>query len=272
MVGLLRVGSFALFAFLTRSLALDGSGIFGQGPEVWVPLGGLLLIGWVGVLSAGRIEPSGDDRAIALAGLPALGLAGVVMIVIWLAPAVRADVVLDLGLVVVGGMLVLMPPRVTGRAVAYVPVAALAVVAVVCAFSGAELAGGIGETHVAPRNPASVASYRRAFGTVTFDASRWRGVAGRTERVNLRSGSGTFGSSFRRTSTRRLMRAWGAASCCLASRTLRELLLRAPANWRGNPARRRDASASGPAADQRPGRRRVLIVTQPGDSFSDSNC
>lgn len=189
-VGFLRVASLGLIAFLSRNFALDKSGIFGQGPEVWVPIGGLLLIGWVAVLSAGRIEPSSEDRAAALTGLPALALAALLLIVIWLAPGVSAEVLLDLGLVVVGGVLVLMRPRVAWSGVGYVPIAALGLVAIVCAFSGAVLAGGIGETYVAPRAPASHASYRRAIGTVTFDATHWRGVAGRTEHVTLSAGIG----------------------------------------------------------------------------------
>ena len=192
MVGLLRVASLGLIAFLSRNISFDQYGIFGQGPEVWVPIGGLLLIGWVAVLSAGRVEPSDEDRAVALAGLPALALAGLLLIAIWLAPGVRADIVLDLGLVVVGGVLVLMLPRVARSAVAFVPLAALGLLAIVCAFSGAPLAGGIGKTYLAPRTPAPLASYRRAIGTVTFDATRWHGVAGRTEHVTLSVGIGNI--------------------------------------------------------------------------------
>ena len=189
-VGLLRVGSLGLIAFLSRNVAFDRWGILGQGPEVWVPIGGLLLFGWVAVLTAGRVEPSDEDRAVALAGLPALALAVVLLIVIWLAPGVRADVVLDFGLVLVGGALVLMRPPAARSAVAFVPVAALGLLAIVCAFSGAQLAGGVGKTYLAPRTPASHASDHRAIGTVTFDATRWHGVAGRTERVSLSVGVG----------------------------------------------------------------------------------
>jgi hypothetical protein len=191
-VGLLRVGSVGLITFLSRYLSFDQSGIFGQGPEAWVPMGGLLLIGWVAVLHAGGHEPSEEDRAVALAVLPALTLAAVVMIVMWLAPGVRAAVVLDCGLAAVGGILVVTRPRVRGRGIAYVPVGALALLAIVCAFSGAGLAGGIGASHIAPREPSARASYGRAIGTVTFDASHWRGVAGDTERVNLAVGIGTI--------------------------------------------------------------------------------
>ena len=122
--------------------------------------------------------------------MPALALAVVLLIVIWLAPGVRADVVLDFGLVLVGGALVLMRPPAARSAVAFVPVAALGLLAIVCAFSGAQLAGGVGKTYLAPRTPASHASDRRAIGTVTFDATRWHGVAGRTERVSLSVGVG----------------------------------------------------------------------------------
>ena len=220
---------------------------------MWVPIGGLLLIGWVAVLSAGRMEPSDEDRAVALAGLPALALAAVLLIVIWLAPGVRADVVLDLGLVVVGGVLVLMRPRVARSAVAFVPVAGLGLVAIVCAFSGAKLVGGIGETHVAPRNPAAVASYRRAIGTVTFDATRWRGLAGRTEHVGLSVGIGNIWivvpQDVYATIDARLgprPNGWRAGH--------RELL-RAPPILSGYPAVRRTVSAAGPTPDQRPSRR-----------------
>jgi hypothetical protein len=167
-----------LIAFLTRNISFDRYGIFGQGPELWVPIGGVLLIGWVVVLSAGRFEPSDEDRDVTLVAAPALALAAVLLIVIWLAPEVRADVVLDLGLVVVGGVLLLMRPRVAPSAVGLVPVAVLGLVAIVCTFSGAELAGGIGKTHLAPRTLPPLASYRRAIGTVTFDASRWHVVGG----------------------------------------------------------------------------------------------
>ena len=188
-VGLLRVGSLGLIAFLSRNVAFDRWGILGQGPEVWVPIGGLLLFGWVAVLTAGRVEPSDEDRAVALAGLPALALAVVLLIVIWLAPGVRADVVLDFGLVLVGGALDRMRPPAARSAVAFVPVAALGLLAIVCDL-GAQLAGGVGKTYLAPRTPASHASDHRAIGTVTFDATRWHGVAGRTERVSLSVGVG----------------------------------------------------------------------------------
>ena len=191
-VGLLRVASLGLIVFLSRNLAIDQSGIFGQGPEVWVPIGGVLLIGWVAVLSAGRVEPSDEDRTVALAGVPALAFTALLLIVVWLAPGVRADVVLDFGLAMLGGVLVLTRPRMRGSAVAYVPVAALAIVAIMCAFSGAELTGGIGWTYAAPRTAVPAASYSRAIGTVRFDATRWHGVAGRTERVNLSVGVGNI--------------------------------------------------------------------------------
>jgi phage shock protein PspC (stress-responsive transcriptional regulator) len=191
-VGVLRVASLGLIAFLSRNVGLDHSGIFGYGPEVWVPIGGLVLFGWVAVLSAGRVEPSDEDRAVALASLPALALAAVLLIAIWVVPGARAVFVLDVGLMVVGGVFVLMRPRMARSAVGLVPVAALGLLAIVCAFSGVGLSGGVGHTHIAARTPASLVSAERAMGTVTFDASRWRGVAGRTERVNLSVGIGNI--------------------------------------------------------------------------------
>jgi phage shock protein PspC (stress-responsive transcriptional regulator) len=191
-VGLLRAASFGLMAFLSRSIDLTSTGFFSQGPVVWIPVGGLLLIGWAAVLTSPRLEPSDEDRSVALTGAPALGLGAVLFVVIWLAPGIRADVVLDLGLVVVGGVLVLMRPRVPGSAVAFAPVVALGLVAIACGFSGADLGGGIGKTFVAPRTVSRHANYRRAIGTVTFDARRWRGVAGRTEHVTLSVGIGNI--------------------------------------------------------------------------------
>ena len=84
--GLLRVVSLGLIAFLSGNISLDRYGLLGHGPELWVPIGGVLLIGWVAVLSAGRVEPSDEDRDVALAAVPALALAAVLLIVIWLAP------------------------------------------------------------------------------------------------------------------------------------------------------------------------------------------
>jgi hypothetical protein len=269
-VGLLRVASLGLIAFLSRTVGFDQWGIFGQGPEVWVPIGGLLLIGWAAVLNAGRVEPSDADRAVALAAVPALTLAAVLLIVIWLAPGVRADLLLDLGLVVVGGALILMHPPVARSAVGFVPVAALGMLAIVCAFSGAPLAGGIGTTYLAPRAPGSLASARRAIGTVTFDATRWRGVAGRTEHVNLSVGTGNIRivvpQDVYATVDARL--GHGQLDC-------------GPGIHSFFVHRRFVASYSHyPAEYLRPGRLEInarvgdgcVLVTQPGDSFSDSNC
>lgn len=270
-VGLLRAASLGLIAFLSRNISFDQYGIFGEGPALWVPIGGLLLIGWVAVLSAGRVEPTDGDRGVALAGLPALVLASVLLVVMWLAPGVRAEVVLDVGLVVVGAVLVLRRPQ-AGSAVAYVPAAALALVAILCAFSGASLVGGIGETDVAPRATAGTATYGRAIGTIRFDASRWRGLPGRTERVNLsvgignvwivvpqdvyatidaRIGHGQLGGYVRDAQSYFVQRRFLAG----AARLYAELPLR--------PGRLQINARVGDGC---------LIVMQPNGGFSDSNC
>jgi phage shock protein PspC (stress-responsive transcriptional regulator) len=270
-VGLLRVASLGLIVFLSLNFTLDRSGIFGQGPGLWVPLGGLLLIGWVAVLSAGRVEPSDEDRVVALAGLPALALIAVLLVVIWLAPGLRADVVLDFGLVVVGAVLVLTRPRMKGSAVAYVPGAALALVAMTCAFSGVELTGGIGATKVAARIGVPAVSYSRALGTLRFDASGWHGVAGRTERVNLSVGIGNITivvpQDVRATIDARLGHG--------------QLRAVAP-DIAGFFVHHRSFGAIPPYAGMtfRPGQLQIntqlgdgcLIVTVPGSGFSDSNC
>ncbi len=189
-VGLLRVGSLGLIAFLSRNVAFDRWGILGQGPEVWVPIGGLLLFGWVAVLTAGRVEPSDEDRAVALAGLPALALAVVLLIVIWLAPGVRADVVLDFGLVLVGGALVLMRPPAARSAVAFVPVAALGLLAIVCAFSGrSSRAGSARRTSPRAHQPHTRATIGRSGPSPSTQLAGmvWRGARSASA---SRSGSG----------------------------------------------------------------------------------
>ena len=188
-VGVLRIAVFVAFAFgLSGNLSLGRDGVFGQGPGVWLPVGGVVVIGWVMLLTAQRDPSSATDaadRRQVLSALPAIALAGIVAACMAIAPEIRSDRILDLGIVAIGLGIVLSGPRINAAAAA-MPTVLLGVFAAVLAFSGVSLEGGIGRTYAAPRTPASLShAYRRAIGTVTLDLTRFRNTESRPAKVDL---------------------------------------------------------------------------------------
>lgn len=192
--GLLRIAVFVAFAVgLMGSLSLDRYGMFGQGPEAWVTVGGVLVIGWIMVLTSRRDPASatvGADRRYVVSALPAVALAGIVAAAVAVVPGLRSEQVLDLGLVAIGVGIVLGGSRISAAAAA-MPAALLAAFAIVLAFAGVPLKGGIGRTYAAPRTPSALsAAYRRAIGSVTLDLGRFQNARGAPAHVDLSVGIG----------------------------------------------------------------------------------
>jgi phage shock protein PspC (stress-responsive transcriptional regulator) len=171
LVGLLRLATVAAAVALTPVVSLDPSGILGQGPDAWVPVGGALLAGIAVFAASGRTAsaaPAGEDRRIAASALPGVGLAAVVAIVVLLWPSVRADIVLSLGLVAAGAGVAALGDRLRATT-AVVPLALLAFLAVVLVGSNTPLRGGVGDLSVAPRGSPAALTYRRAIGNLTVN-------------------------------------------------------------------------------------------------------
>jgi len=184
-VGLSRLGFLLLGIVALRGLSLDGSGVIGQGPSVWIPCGAAVLAGVTALFGTGRwAAESSDkrDRRLVIMSIPAVALAAIIAIGMIVVPAVRWELVLDLGLVALGVWLA-WAARHDASALPVIPYLALALLAIVLAGSGARLQGGVGELRAAPRGlaPRHVA-YRRAIGDETVDLSALRG-AGRTASV-----------------------------------------------------------------------------------------
>lgn len=170
LVGLLRLATVAAAVALTPAVSLDPSGVFGQGPDAWVPVGGALLAGIAVFAASGRTASAalaGEDRRIAASALPAVGLATVVAIVL-LWPPVRAEIVLSVGLVAVGAGVAALGDRLRATT-AVVPLALLAFLAVLLVGANAPLQGGIGDLSVAPRGSPATLTYRRAVGDLTVN-------------------------------------------------------------------------------------------------------
>jgi len=178
LVALSRLGFLILMIVSLQGLSLDKYGVFGQGPAVWVPFGAVLLAGAIALFGTGRWAGESDDerdRRLLIASLPALALAAAVGIGMLVAPAVRWELVLDLGLVA-GGVVLAWSGRRDVREMPVIPYLALALLAVVLAASGARLEGGMGDTRAAPRDLAALRPvYRRAIGDETLDLSALRG-------------------------------------------------------------------------------------------------
>jgi phage shock protein PspC (stress-responsive transcriptional regulator) len=171
LVGLLRLATVAAAVALTPAVSLDPSGILGQGPDAWVPVGGALLAGIAVFAASGRgvsAAPAGEDRRIAASTLPGVGLAALVALVVLLWPTVGADVVLSLGLVVAGAGVAAVGGRFRAAA-AIVPLALLAFLAVLLVGANAPLQGGVGDLSVAPHGSPATLTYRRAIGDLTVN-------------------------------------------------------------------------------------------------------
>ena len=199
-VAVARIGAWlAVLSPLFGELSLDGSGLFGQGPSVWVPVGGAFLVGLAVLVMSGPSCPELDDaqaRRIVVSLVPAAVLTVAIAVGILVAPGIRWELALDVGVLVLGAALALArwsAPSATPMAAAVL----LAVLAIVLAASGARLQGGVGSTSARPRELTSLRrSYRRAVERVARPAraprpSRRRGGRQRVGRDRHRGDRGT---------------------------------------------------------------------------------
>lgn len=174
-------------------LSLDKTGVFSEGPAVWIVFYGALLASFVALLTSGRSVAAYDEarcRRMVIAWVPSALLAVAVAGGMFIAPEVRWELVLGVGVFALGAALALGGWR-GGRGHGLAPAAILALLAIVLAFSGARLDGGVGDTRARPETLASVRhAYRRAIGNVTLDLSRLRGSVGRVTSVDASVGIG----------------------------------------------------------------------------------
>jgi hypothetical protein len=178
LIGLARVLLLLVAVGVSRGVvSLDRYGTFGEPPSIWIPVGGVLLILWGWLLlfrPASHESAPGRDRRVLFSIAPAALLALVVLGAAAV-PGVRADRVLELGLIVIGVFVAIMAPRLD-LAAAVLPTAVLGLLAVVTTTAGAPLQGGIGSLRVTLRTlSSSRLIYRRAFGDVTIDAEHVSG-------------------------------------------------------------------------------------------------
>jgi phage shock protein PspC (stress-responsive transcriptional regulator) len=182
LVGVSRIAVLLVMAaFISASLSFDNSGLFGEGPAVWIPFCGALLAGAIALFTSGRSAAQCGEarcREIVIGWIPAVVLTAAIAIGTLMAPAVRWELVLELGLVALGVALAVTGWRGAGGA-GLVPAIILALIAVLLASSGARLQGGVGDTYARPAKLASLRhAYRRAIGDVTLDLRGLRGSRG----------------------------------------------------------------------------------------------
>jgi hypothetical protein len=189
LIALGRIALITIVGFGMANLNFTGSGLFGQGPAVWVPVGGAIVLAWTAMLQGGRpavADPAADRRTV-LSVLPAVAVLGATALTALLLPSVRADRVLEGGLIAAGVAVALLGPRLN-LAAAAIALTLTGLAAIVLALSGTPLEGGFGSLNAAPARTAALApAYRRAAGEVTLDAG---GLSG-TIRTTLSLGFGT---------------------------------------------------------------------------------
>jgi phage shock protein PspC (stress-responsive transcriptional regulator) len=193
-VNLIALGRIALVnivGFGMGNLDLTGrGGLFSEGPWVWVPVGGVIVLAWTAMLQGGRRPAVADpavDRRTVLSVLPAVAVLGATALTVLLFPSVRADRVLDAGLIAAGVAVVVLGPRLNLMSAAIALMLA-GLMAIVLALSGTSLQGGFGSLDAAPARTGALApAYRRAAGEVTLDAGRLTG----TIRTTVSVGFGT---------------------------------------------------------------------------------
>ena len=191
LVGLSRVGIVVLAIRLTSgSLSLDTSG---TAPAVWLTLGGAVLAGLVALFTSGRVAAQYDEarcRRVVIGWLPALVLATAIGVGLFAAPAVRWELVLELGVSALGVLLVLGWPA-GDRPI--LPVVMLALPAILLASSGARLQGGVGDVHIRPASLTALhGSYSHAIGDTTLDLTALRGGIGRVTSITASVGIGNL--------------------------------------------------------------------------------
>jgi len=95
LVGLSRVGIVVVGIELLSgpaSLSFLSTGVFGQGPAVWIPFGGGMLAGMVALFTSGYAVTAYDEdrcRRIMIGWIPALLLAATIAVGMLVAPSVR---------------------------------------------------------------------------------------------------------------------------------------------------------------------------------------
>ena len=195
LVGFVRLSVVAALIGLTPQLSLDQYGIFGAGEAVWIPVGGAVLAGAVALLAMRRpVSPgaTAGDRRWMLSALPACLLAAVAVAGTILAPGVRFELVLALGLVAIGALVAVAGSRLDLPA-ALVSSAVVGLGALVLIGSGARLQGGVGDLTAAPRSVAQLApAYRRAIGDLTLDLRGLRLGPGVAAHVSASVGFGNL--------------------------------------------------------------------------------
>jgi phage shock protein PspC (stress-responsive transcriptional regulator) len=189
LIALGRIALLIIVGFGLTNVNLDQGGLFGEGPAVWVPVGGAIVLAVVAMLQGGRpaVADPGTDRRTVLSVLPAIAVLGATALTALLLPSVRADRVLDVGLIAAGVAVAVLGPRLN-LAAATIALTLSGLLAIVLALSGTALQGGFGRLDAAPARTAALApAYRRAAGEVTLDAGRLTG----TIRTTLSVGFGT---------------------------------------------------------------------------------
>jgi phage shock protein PspC (stress-responsive transcriptional regulator) len=194
LVGLARLGLVLIAARLVLpGLSFENTGLFGEGPAVWIAFCGALLAGFVALITSGRSVAGYDEircRRMVIASIPAAVLALAVGVGIFIAPEIRWELVLEVGVFALGAALAVAALR-GARNHEIAPAAVLALLALLLAFSSARLQGGVGDTRARPATLTSVRhAYGRAIGNVTLDLSALRGSVGRVTSVDASIGIG----------------------------------------------------------------------------------
>ncbi len=192
LVGGLRFAVVFGVLLLATPIVGDG-GVLSEGPDVWVPVGGAVLIALVAVLQSRRPMPgcsAGDDRRLVLSALIVPASAACVVALAGLAPALRSERLLELGLVATGCAVALLGRRLDLAGVG-TTAALLTYFVILLAVSGAPLQGGLGDTYAAPSTTSQLRpAYRRALGNVTLDLTRLRASGARMQRIAASVGIG----------------------------------------------------------------------------------
>jgi phage shock protein PspC (stress-responsive transcriptional regulator) len=188
LVGLGRLALIFLGPELLFGGGISVDSLLEQSPELWVPVGGLLLVG-AAVLLASDYEhgPSPEQaRARVLASLPVALFAAAVGLGVWLVPDVRWDQIAPAGAIVAGLALLVGVARGRWRALVAPSVVALCAVAALVA-ADVRLEGGIGDRTVRATAAGGLPPDQQvAIGNVGADLSRFRrGPRQETFRVSV---------------------------------------------------------------------------------------